>query len=84
MCPAVKESLAQVGDAPGCCATPPVPVESSYERQQKVFYQGVITNITTYNTCTLKAKWRQQELVGFLEGRELMCVQFRKMCYQQR
>ena len=56
MCPAVKESLAQVGDTPGCCTTSPVPVESGYGRQQKVFCQRVIANIATYNVCTLKAK----------------------------
>ena len=76
-CSAVKENLAQVGDAPGCRANPSVPVESGYGRQ-KVFCQRVITNIATYNVRTLKAKWRQQELVGFLE-RELMCVQCRNI-----
>ena len=71
MCPAVNENLTQVGDAPGCRATPPAPVKSGYGRQQKVFCQKVITNIATYNVRTLKAKWRQHELVGFLERKRI-------------
>ena len=67
----MKENLAQMGDALGCRATPPVPVESGYGRQQKVFCQRVITNIATYNVCMLKAKWREQELVGFLERKRI-------------
>lgn len=31
--------------------------------------------LTTYNVCTLKAEQRQQELVGILQRRKLMCIQ---------
>ena len=81
-CSAVKENLAQVGDAPGCRANPSAPVESGYGRQ-KVFCQRVITNIATYNVRTLKAKWRQQELVGFLERKriDVCAIQEHRICH---
>ena len=81
-CSAVKENLAQVGDAHGCRANSSVPVESGYGRQ-KVFCQRVITNIATCNVRTLKAKWRQQELVGFLERKriDVCAIQEHRICH---
>ena len=81
-CSAVKENLAQVGDAPGCRANPSAPVESGYGRR-KVFCQRVITNIATYNVRILKAKWRQQELVGFLERKriDVCAIQEHRICH---
>ena len=82
-CSAVKENLAQVGDAPERCAIPTAPVESGYGRKHKVFCPRIVTNITTYNVRTLKAKWRQQELVGFLEKKriDVCAIQEHRICH---
>ena len=48
-----------------------------------MFYQRVITNISIYNIRMLKAKWRQQELVGFLERNriDVCAIQEYWFCY---
>ena len=63
---------AQVGDAPERRAITPALVKRSYERRLKIFCLRVNTNIATYNIRTLKAKWRQQELVSFLEMKRIL------------
>ena len=82
-CTTVKESLAQVGDAPVHRAVPSASVESGYGRKPKVFCQKVVTNIATYNVRTLKAKWRQQELVAFLENKRIdaCAIQEHRICF---
>ena len=71
---------AQVGDAPEQRAIPPV---RSYERRPKIFCLRVNTNIATYNVRTLKAKWKQQELVSFLEKKhiEVCAIQEHRICH---
>ena len=83
MCTTAEEILAQVGDAPERRAIPTALVESGYGRKHKVFCPRIVTNITTYNVRTLKAKWRQQELVGFLEKKriDVCAIQEHRICH---
>ena len=48
-----------------------------------MFCQRVVTNIVTYNVRTLKAEWRQQELVAFPENKRIgMCeIQEHRICH---
>ena len=82
-CTTAKEILAQVGDVPERRAIPTAPVESGYGRKPKVFCPRIVTNIATYNVRTLKAKWRQQELVGFLEKKriDVCAIQEHRICH---
>ena len=81
-CTTAKEILAQVGDVPERRAIPTAPVESGYGRKPKVFCPRIVTHIATYNVRTLKAKWRQQELVGFLEKKriDVCAIQEHRIC----
>lgn len=68
-CSTEKENLAQADDTPGCHETPSASVQGGYGRQQQVFCQRDITNITTYNGHKLMVKWRQQELLDLQKGK---------------
>ena len=82
-CTTAKEILAQVGDVPEYHTIPIAPVESDYGRKPKVFCPRIVTNIATYNVRTLKAKWRQQELVGFLVKKRInvYAIQEHRICH---